>query len=199
MSPRGRTISTREQRKNILILGEGLSEYVYFGRLQSRYPHMRIIPQNGKGGGSYGNLVTAIRKSAVNRGLDVSGGDILAIVVDVDEHSTDEVRAAAKGCEEVHIEFYVSNIDFEVWLLMHFETITRWMEKDELKERLSKHLGRPYDKSGGIAADEGMIDDAVRRGMKEIHVAENAVEHCLLGDRSRTTVHLLVNRLSDYA
>lgn len=199
MSPRARTVSTREQRRNILILGEGPSECDYFGRLQSRFPHMRIIPQNGKGGGSYDNLITTVKKSAVVRGLNVIGGDVLAIVADVDEHTSDEVREAVRLCGREHIEFYISNIDFEVWLLMHFEDITKWMEKDELMKRLSDNLGKPYRKGEGIAADDGKIEDAIRRGMKEIPVSENAVERCLQGDRSRTTVHLLVNRLSDYS
>lgn len=81
---------------------------------------------------------------------------------------------------------------------MHFEDMTKWIERDDLIERLSNHLRRPYEKGASIVADDDMIDNAVRRGMKDIHVAENAVGRCLLGDRSRTTVHLLVNRLSDY-
>ncbi len=161
MSARRRTVGTREQRKNILILGEGLSEFNYFDKLQSRYPHMRIIPQNGKGGGSYDNMIATIKKSADNRGLDIPGGDILAIVADVDEHDADEVSAAAKECGKEHIELYISNIDFEVWLLMHFETITKWMEKNELTERLTKCLGKQYDKGQGITANDSMIDDAV--------------------------------------
>lgn len=199
MGSRRRTVSTRDQRKNILILGEGQSEYVYFGRLQSRYPHMRIIPQNGKGGGSYNNLISTVKKSATIRGLNVGDGDVLAIVADVDEHTADEVRETMRVCDKEHIEFYISNIDFEVWLLMHFEDMTKWMERDDLIERLSNHLRRPYEKGAGIVADDDMIDSAVRRGMKDIPVVENAVERCLSGDRSRTTVHLLVNRLSDYA
>ncbi|WP_400147702.1 RloB domain-containing protein [Candidatus Methanarcanum hacksteinii] len=123
----------------------------------------------------------------------------MAIVADVDEHTADEVRETMRVCVKEHIEFYVSNIDFEVWLLMHFEDMTKWIERDDLIERLSNHLRRPYEKGASIVADDDMIDNAVRRGMKDIHVAENAVGRCLLGDRSRTTVHLLVNRLSDYA
>ena len=199
MSQRGRTVRTRDPRRNILILGEGLSEYVYFRRLQSRFPHMRIISQNGKGGGSYDNLITTVRKSADIRGLDVDKGDVLAIVADVDEHTPDDIAEAMEACSREHIGFYISNIDFEVWLLMHFEDITRWMEKNELAERLSDHLGRPYDKGEGIAADDAMVDDAVRRGLRDIPVPEDAVGRCLAGDRSRTTVHLLVGGLSDYA
>lgn len=166
---------------------------------RARYSHMRIIPQNGKGGGSYNNLISTVKKSATIRGLNVGDGDVLAIVADVDEHTADEVRETMRVCDKEHIEFYISNIDFEVWLLMHFEDMTKWMERDDLIERLSNHLRRPYEKGAGIVADDDMIDSAVRRGMKDIPVVENAVERCLLGDRSRTTVHLLVNRLSDYA
>lgn len=122
----------------------------------------------------------------------------MAIVADVDEHSADDVIAAKEKCNEDGIEFYISNIDFEVWLLLHYEAITKWFEKDELIERLSKHLGKPYEKSEGISADDDVIDEAVKRGMKEIPCGEDAVEICLRGDRSRTTVNLLVNKLSDY-
>lgn len=68
MTPRGRTVSTREQRKNLLILGEGESEHIYFKGLRSRYPHMNIISQNGKGGGSYDNMITTIKKVQIDRG-----------------------------------------------------------------------------------------------------------------------------------
>ncbi len=53
----------------------------------------------------------------------------------------------------------VSNLLFELWLLMHFELITVKMHKRAIYQHLSSYLNSPYKK-----ADPGIIREIINKG-----------------------------------
>ncbi|MDD9149839.1 RloB family protein [Sporolactobacillus sp. CQH2019] len=62
----------------------------------------------------------------------------------------------------------VSNLLFELWLLMHFESIQERMGKKAIYERLSDHLNEKYKKAdSGIIREiinNGNLEDAIKNG-----------------------------------
>lgn len=66
----------------------------------------------------------------------------------------DEVIALDKG-----YYLLVSNLVFEIWLLMHFENVNAYISKQKIYDKLGMHLNKEYKK-----ADNGIIREIINNG-----------------------------------
>lgn len=88
--------------------------------------------------------------------------DIVAIVTDEDgRYDAETMGLFERECGRRGYRLHLSNISFEVWLLMHYELPRKPMTQEELEERLEHHLGHRYVKSEGIPLTRELLDEAL--------------------------------------
>ncbi|MCQ2078487.1 MAG: RloB family protein [archaeon] len=193
-NPRYRSSNTRGEKPLIFVMGDGDSEKVYFEKLNQMLRNHRI-KANKLSKSGWENVLKKCRGHKSNREVDLKHGDRLVIITDED-HRYDEgmIRTFQQACEKEGFELFLSNISFETWLLMHFETVTAPYEQNELEERLESHLGKPYRKSEGIPIKMPMVQMAIANADKLLHDGDNI--DCFRTNPS-TRVHMLVGELLD--
>lgn len=72
-------------------------------------------------------------------------------VLDKDDWSKDEINGAIQRAKELGICLAISNQAYELWILLHFEKLTRFTHRTELNHKLNaifqERFGVKYDKS----------------------------------------------------
>lgn len=79
-----------------------------------------------------------------------------------------------------------------VFVAGHFEYITKPYEQKELEDRLSQHLGHPYNKSEGIPLKMDMVGKAIENCKKRLGSDDNI--RCFI-DNPSTTVAFFVSEI----
>jgi hypothetical protein len=145
-----RTSKNLPEQKIIGIFCEGASELQYFKMLQRKYgksnvgaDKLNIKQLKGKKGISIITAATAQRYS-------IPDLDDVYVVFDCDDLTKNDIQQSMSMARKKNIQIIFSNINFEIWILMHFEPVSRIFTKKELNRKLadSKHfnLGRnTYD------------------------------------------------------
>ena len=98
------------------------------------------------------------------------------IVIDKDALTREELNSILKDATDKKIEVFFSNSTFEVWLLAHFEKITKGMlSTEKLREKLTKHLDREYKKgdTGQLRKIAKHFDQAVENTKDVCEVSYN--------------------------
>lgn len=129
---RGRSGPQRRQRKRGLIVTEGtVTEVQYLQQLRQEMPrNLAVFKVHGAGKDPLRTVKEAIKQKKCG------DYDWVVCLVDRDEHRNfDDAFRAAK---ENGIDVLVSNPCFDVWLLWHFEDMTRNSSSKEVQEKLSK-------------------------------------------------------------
>lgn len=151
--------SRRQERSRVLVVAEGKVTEVQY--VQGLVQHLRLTgvaarAANVKGVGR--DPLHVLAEAIRIRGEDPDGYDSTWVVVDVDDHATlTECLGRARGAD---IGVVVSNPCFEVWLLWHFEDLSRQESRDWLRRKLRGHgcEGKslapafPYDNATAAAA-----------------------------------------------
>lgn len=198
MSPQTRRYPGRIQSRLMFILVDGKSEKRYFEDFVKTNPRLRIVIWPSRDQCSYPKALKYCLSQASNHSVKPIEGDRTVIVTDVDLHSDGDVRTFDENCEKAGVELFVSNPSFEVWLLLHYREITRWMSCEELNDELTRVLGRKYVKSEGIPYDKDRLDNALRNGFRQFDDYRRRNELCLGKDRCRTSLHLLVKEIQEF-
>ncbi|ATO47530.1 hypothetical protein LF20184_02070 [Companilactobacillus farciminis KCTC 3681 = DSM 20184] len=124
------------------IFCEGASELQYFKMLQRKYgksnvgAHKLNIKQlKGKKGISIVTSATAQRNS-------IPDLDEVYVVFDCDNLTKNDIQQSMSMAKKKNIQIIFSNINFEIWILMHFEPVSRIFTKKELNRKLAdnKHF-----------------------------------------------------------
>ena len=94
----------------------------------------------------------------------------MVAVFDLDVVNDKKLDDAISLADEKGVTIMVSNLSFEVWLLMHLTDVSRLHSQDDYEEMLSRHIGHRYRKSEGLKAhiNSESIFDAITRGMKRL-------------------------------
>ena len=132
-----------------LIVVEGKTEALYLKHLKERNSNVEVIiceSENKNPSKMVGNCVQKMREKDV----DVSQGDIVFCVFDVDSNSEEDLRNAVAIAEEKGIGLIISNPRFEVWLLMHFMSASSLPVDADLEGMLSKHICCEYSKTEDV-------------------------------------------------
>ena len=149
-------------RRRILVIGDGKTEENYFDGLTCVNPDLVIRPY-GAGKTGLGHILKKAMRHMDNLGIDISNGDRVALVMDLDLiYSAEDVARMESECARRGIDLYVSNPCFEVWLLLHFRRFDRPSNPKDLIGLMSDELGGEYVKSKLLEWD----GDKVRRAVE---------------------------------
>lgn len=139
--PKGRRVfkrrpPTRVRRKLFLVASEGdVTEELYFKALNSDVT-VDIKPIPSKNRSSPKGVLANLHKE--RRSLEK--GDERWIVVDLDSWSDEELKDVFDLCKVQGIGMAVSNPQFELWLLLHFENGNGANTKKKCLDRLNKYI-----------------------------------------------------------
>lgn len=176
------------------MVGDGESEAAYFDRMAYLCKSVGIRTKSmGKTGPKV--IVRKVSEYAKREGMDPRNGDLIAIVMDLDDRFTlDEVKQMDKECRERGWNLFLSNPSFEVWLLAHYRLPSHPYTPAELVDDMRGELGGQYDKARGFDIDDGMVDKAIRNSRRMLPDDECDIEGCYNRNPS-TMVHSLVDSI----
>ena len=159
----GRKRNKVKSNQIICILCEGESEKQYFTMLKQKYRLANIKIKVVAADLSGRSLVEKAIKFSKYNHLDKT-----YVAFDRDEHSKAELRECDTLAQKNGIAIMFSSIDFEIWILMHFEPVTRSYTRDELVQKLSKtaYFNQDYSRFKGNSYREYIFDKV-----------QNAVDH----------------------
>lgn len=130
----------------IYLYCEGESEQEYFKEIkrQKRENRIKIIINNNTGVPTQlaNKAITERRKNG--RGTEMLKNDIVYLVFDRDTHK--EMSETIRDLEAVNIKWVITNPKFELWILLHFKDVFRYMTGDEVDIELAK-VCTWYDKN----------------------------------------------------
>lgn len=176
----------RRARSRILIVTEGArTEVLYFQLLMQHFRAHGVTHRTAKvkpgSGGPTRVLETAIDEAR-------SGGDSydsVWLVLDVDQH--DDLDRTLDGAADLDMRVVVSNPQFELWLLWHFEELTAHSSKSFLESRLAAH----GHEGKSLRANFPVADyDEARRRARRTSPELNAV-----GSNPSSAVGLLIDSI----
>ncbi len=174
-----------------IIVGEGGSDIRYFNEVGRIYEtdHIHKIDAKGKS-------LTYIKNRCLQQMKEMGPDDYLAVVIDVDDRTSETIMEMEEWCRKNNIGLFVSNPSIEVFLLMHYKDVSPNWTQSDLERELSSVLGHPYRKSEGIEPDEKMIEGAIARAEKVLPKGDNEMER-VLERPGRTNAHRLIQKLRD--
>ena len=149
-SPKG-----KKAKKSFFIITEGETEKRYFSEFKQKYRCSAVSIE--KINPCSGQILNVAKRVWKNKRYSLSKYNKRAIIVDKDALSENEFDDILRAAKDENIEIFFSNCTFEVWLLAHFEPITRGLlSANELKRRLSNYLQGEYKKG-----DKGQLSTIV--------------------------------------
>jgi hypothetical protein len=185
-----RKVETREVRSRFLIVCEGTkTEPNYFKSF--RVPK-NIVEVDVYGlGGNPSKLV----KSAKELKDQDGDYDQIWLVFDRDSWSPQDFNSAISSAKSAGFEVAYSNEAFELWYILHFEYLNTPTSRQDYGDKLTKLLGRKYEKNS-----ENMYDQLLSRQESAIENATRLLKQYgrpnPTKDNPATTVHLLVQKLN---
>ena len=133
-------------KKVLYIITEGKTEEGYISEFTQKYRCSAVKIKKIKPCGA----------QIIHRASDVwkheknnksNPGTKKGIIIDKDNLTEEQFNSILNDATSRGIEVFFSNYTFEVWLLAHFEPITRGiLLSAELKEKLSRYLSQEYKK-----------------------------------------------------
>lgn len=146
---RGRTPSGKTLKKKVFIYCEGESEKCYFDMLSAKYSSFTIetkrierIGIKTKVVGNKGPL-EIVNEAIRTLKRDSKKNDIhkAYVVFDNDQYSKEDIKKAIVVAENNSLVVLYSNINFDLWVLMHFEKVTCYLTKSDINKKLAIHYG----------------------------------------------------------
>ena len=175
-----------EQQRTRIVFGEGKSEKVYFDKVQRVYEiPIKTISCEGDG-------IERIKKKCEASLRNRKKKDLVAIVIDVDDHTLEQLLELEKWCNERDVMLLLSNPAWEVWLNMHFRDVNASMTLNDLNHQLNAEVGGiRYEKGTGIPVDEKNIEQAYRRADKSLPEKMATIRN-VFSRPGTTNVHRLI-------
>lgn len=176
-----RKLGRRATYDRILIVTEGeKTEPLYFGEIRAAYRlHTANVEVRPSGAGTAPTQVVEYAKKLFEEGdrhrdLQPRAFEQVYAVFDRDDHASyfdalalaeflnGRLRSDAK--QPIKFAAVASVPSFELWLLLHFEHVNAPIHRDEVMDRLRRHLPR-YEKGAGNAFDatKRLLADATQR------------------------------------
>lgn len=155
-------------RKNFIISTEGYkTEPQYFSLFKGRKDLSVTIRTIGKKSKSSPFQVLKSLESFLKK-KQLKGLYEAWLVVDKDQWPDKQLKSSFEWSDKrEHCYFALSNPNFELWLLLHFEEVKEEIGKEECVERLKKHIPN-YDKSvDKTKISQEMINTAVKRAKEK--------------------------------
>lgn len=173
-----RRVAVRQPRKTILIFCEGERtepEYLDALKRQSWVRDVAAVDlrvKTGHGGGSVPTTLVSLAADARRKALDEEGEiDEFWCVFDVEwPQNHPRLRDAIEQARQGGIELAISNPCFELWLVLHFQDHSSWLDNDHAR-RLRQNLDGSDNKGIDAFVYMPLVRDAARRakGLDERH------------------------------
>ena len=139
-----------QERKNppqIKLYTEGETEVIYFDALRSIVGIKDGIGFSAKQVNKQGlDLFYYVKRCYTRHNFETSPVKIV-LVIDKDNTSSADLTTLKSLCEKNNYELVFSNKCFELWLLLHYEKVTRTLDAEQLIEQLEHHLSKEYKKT----------------------------------------------------
>lgn len=139
----------------VTIYVEGETEDIYFTAIRQlfRFSGPKIIQYKG----SKRDLVALINRKRKARDENHSNNNIF-ILLDLDAYSQEDYNYICDEARRSNMRVFSSMQCFEIWLLAHYESISKGkLKKKEIERRIGKYWNHTYDKThyliGKIAED----------------------------------------------
>lgn len=159
-------------KKKIYIYCEGKTEKIYFDILNKKYNETSRIQVKAKEVGETSHRLIDYAISDINNKSSKEKNKIgqVIIIFDKDEISDQEVEKLFQKADRHDIKIAFSNINFETWLLMHFEDVDFAYSKQDLNKKMKKYFNVDnYQEHKGniktLAKIEGFINRAMKNGL----------------------------------
>lgn len=132
---------------SIGIFCEGASEKQYFDMLNRKYRRGNVVTTfhakiKVKDAGASGKKLI----ETANQHQKREKFDKVFVIFDRDDHTRQELTNCQSLAERYGIKVIFSSISFEIWILMHFESVMKPYSRKELYRKLSgkKYFGQDY-------------------------------------------------------
>jgi hypothetical protein len=124
-------------RKTIRIYSNGRTEKNYFNLQKKAYRGSRTVKVIHKEGKEIKTILEKIKRECDGRSL--ISGDKIFCVVDVDTLTDINILEVFR-VKPKYVDLILSNPNFELWLLLHFQCHTTRITKDETEPIVRAHL-----------------------------------------------------------
>lgn len=196
---RGQGKKLKEIKPTIAIFCEGESEVNYFKMLVRKYragnvaTHGLSITIKSLGGRKGTNLISAVHKQ-LTHGKRINA-EAVYLVFDRDDLTVEEIRNCQIQAQANGFSVIFSSINFEIWILLHFEAFRRSYTKDELYKRLSddEHFAQDYKRFKGSDYDQYLVDK-VATAIENARQLNISVDELATSDPF-TNVHLYIESI----
>ena len=143
----------RTVKNKILIFVESKTEETYLNSWRQLNKSSSVKIVKIKGTGRY-IIKTVLSKLSNDKSLRDYKNSRQIVVFDKDELSVDELQSIQKHAELYAIELGFSNICFEVWLLAHYERMSKSkLSTEMLNTKLGQYLHTTYKKGDSKQLD----------------------------------------------
>lgn len=169
-----RSSNGKRIKKVFYIITEGKTEECYISEFTQKYRCSSVkIKKIKPCGAEIIHRASDVWKHDKNKGLNPVPK---VIVIDKDRLTEEGFNSILEEAKNKGIRVFFSNSAFEVWLLAHFEPITKgFLSANELKKRLSKYLRGEYKKGNASQLREIVkhFDEAVENTKNVCEVSYN--------------------------
>lgn len=131
----------------IFLYVEGESEETYFDCIRRLYSVSSCKIKKQKDTNILDILDSCIMEK---RMLNRDGKFMVFMILDADNQNEADIIRATEKAKENDISIILSNLSFEIWLIMHFEKPTKVYTQNDYEERIRQLIGHTYYKSEGI-------------------------------------------------
>lgn len=156
----------RKLKPAILIFTEGITEKKYFEKLNQKYSTKIAVKvsETRKQGLDLVEEANKLLKNPRNTTLAKYKHDLVYVIFDKDDLEESNLLKAAQKAEDYQFKIGFSNEAIEIWLLSHFEIVSKKLSREQLNKKLSNFLGGKYTKTDEKQLDKlvDLVDDALR-------------------------------------
>lgn len=185
-----RKVNTREIKQRFLIVCEGeKTEPNYFQSF--RVPKVVIEIQG------LGENPSKLVQSA-NDLKSEDDYDQVWCVFDRDDWTKEDFNSAISSAKKYEFKVAYSNEAFELWYVLHFEFLNTGIPRNDYIKKLTSLLGKKYQKNSTTIYNDLLDkqDIAIKNAKKLLEQYEPSQPE---QNNPSTTVHLLVERLTEFA
>jgi len=192
---RARRQDIREVKQRFLVVCEGHTEKNYFDAFKVKSARITLYAQGC-------DALTLVQDAMKMKGQWQDRYDQFWVVFDRDEgnNSAEQIRGAFKLAEKNGFQVAFSNQAFELWFLLHFQTVQAAMTATRLEKKLDKLLPRQRGGQKYSKTDPTHYETLLPKQTVALRRAEQLTPPAtkLETTNPSTTVHHLVAELNKY-
>jgi len=144
-----RSSQNRKLKSLVVIFTEGISEKIYFEKLNQKYKRkikVELVHDGKQGLNAIQEAQKLLNNPKVKK-FQNSKIEQIYIVFDKDDLSLQNLKDAKKEADRLGYKIGFSNEAFELWILLHFKLISTKHDRSKLQREISNQINGEYDKT----------------------------------------------------